>query len=871
MSPPPKRLRRFKEPPRIKLEESENKVAATKSALIQSSPPDTRKNYIHVRPSRQKSKTRASQRPAQANTVISPLRATSHSYHSNAQTDQDYEKIGSSSPERPKPKDFGSKNTKKEVNLKPITTELEFPKSNFCNRQSTVGDFSRQALKEASIDDLDLISDWDEDDLEFIIPSSSVNNVKTKKNICFKDLQSFQNKGNNLSGSQKFLPKQTPSDRPSSDDTRPWAERFAPASLEELAVHKRKVANIKTWLEDVINGRKRKRILLLKGAAGTGMANPIGSISSSNGLLSMSAQFDEFLSRGEKFGQLELFATDKKMPKIEDKTPLDRRKSIILIEEFPNTFSTSSCTLQSFRSSILQYLTSNTPSSLKYEKTSSNFIVPVILVVSETRLTTSTSSADSFTAHRLLGPDILQHPGLETIEMNPIAPTIMTKALETIVQKESRKSGRKKTPGIEVLKRLGEVGDIRSAISSLEFLCLRGDIDGDWSASVEYAKNKKIGRNVPLSTREKDSLDLVTRREASLGIFHAVGKVVYNRREELPPISSTNNNPERLPDFLSTYSRPRRSLVSINELIDETGTDTQTFIATLHENYILSCNASPACFEFTSLDHINGCIDAISDSDLLYPSWYGSSKCNGFNGSRTGAGTSSDVLRRDEISFQVAVRGLLFSLPQPVTRMAPAAVGLRSGKAGEAHSIFYPTDLKLGKVREEIEGTIDILFNRLLKNDMCTNFNLIGSQTLHEQNSKTDEASKPFVSKQNKDLSGFKPPALSGSLTRSGILLERLPYMTKILKSRRYPTGFITELKQLERVTIFTGIAHNEQINDEDFDGDEVGENWATDEPGDGKSLRQDVLMRRGVGNAVGLPVKLLESKLVIIDDDIED
>ncbi|CAD6505670.1 BgTH12-01160 [Blumeria graminis f. sp. triticale] len=559
------------------------------------------------------------------------------------------------------------------------------------------------------------------------------------------------------------------------------------------------------------------------------------------------------------------------MQKIEDKTPLNRRKSIILIEEFPNTFSTSSCTLRSFRSSILQYLISNTPSSSKYKNTSSNFIVPVILIVSETRLTTSTSSADSFTAHRLLGPDILQHPGLETIEMNPIAPTFMIKALETIVQKESRKSGRKKTPGTEALKRLGEVGDIRSAISSLEFLCLRGDIDGDWSASVEFAKNKKSNRNVPLSTRERDSLDLITQREASLGIFHAVGKVVYNKREELPPISSTNNNPERLPEFLSTYSRPRRSLVSINELIDETGTDTQTFIATLHENYVLSCNASPACFEFTSLDHINGCIDAISDSDLLYPSWYGSSKSNGFNGSRTGVWTSSDLLRRDEISFQVAVRGLLFSLPQPVTRIAPAAGGLRSGKSGEAHSMFYPTGLKLGKVREEIEGTIDILFNRLLKNDEYTNFNIAESQTTHKNNSKTDEASKPFVSTQHNELSGFKPLTLSGSLTRSGILLERLPFMTKILKSRRYPTGIITEIKQMEKVTIFTGIAHNEQINVEDFDGDEVGENWATDEPGDGKSSRQDTLMKRGAGNAVGLPVKLVESKLVLIDDDIED
>lgn len=38
---------------------------------------------------------------------------------------------------------------------------------------------------------------------------------------------------------------------------RPWAERFAPASLEELAVHKKKVADIQQWLAAVFQGRNR--------------------------------------------------------------------------------------------------------------------------------------------------------------------------------------------------------------------------------------------------------------------------------------------------------------------------------------------------------------------------------------------------------------------------------------------------------------------------------------------------------------------------------------------------------------------------------------------------------------------------------------
>jgi cell cycle checkpoint protein len=36
---------------------------------------------------------------------------------------------------------------------------------------------------------------------------------------------------------------------------RPWADRYGPANLEELAVHKKKVADVQKWLDEVLNGR----------------------------------------------------------------------------------------------------------------------------------------------------------------------------------------------------------------------------------------------------------------------------------------------------------------------------------------------------------------------------------------------------------------------------------------------------------------------------------------------------------------------------------------------------------------------------------------------------------------------------------------
>lgn len=41
-------------------------------------------------------------------------------------------------------------------------------------------------------------------------------------------------------------------------DRRPWAEKYGPTSLEELMVHKKKVADVRGWLDGVLLGREGK-------------------------------------------------------------------------------------------------------------------------------------------------------------------------------------------------------------------------------------------------------------------------------------------------------------------------------------------------------------------------------------------------------------------------------------------------------------------------------------------------------------------------------------------------------------------------------------------------------------------------------------
>jgi cell cycle checkpoint protein len=741
--------------------------------------------------------------------------------------------------------------------------------------------------KASQQDEFDLISD--DELLDMTAKSSSMVGAAARK----RGLEGFGKADAEApSMSQKFMKKSRTASAPNEEDLRPWAERFAPINLDELVVHKKKVGDVRGWLENVMDGRMRQRMLILKGPAGTAKTatvglvakamdcevlewrNPIGSVATGDGFQSMSAQFEEFLGRGGMFGQLDIFSETETLLAKPDTKPLDRRKKLILVEEFPNTFTRSSTALQSFRAAISQYLASNTPPlSMLYAKDMpKDPVTPIVIIISETLLTTTSASADSFTAHRLLGPEILQHPGVGVIEFNPIAPTLLAKALETIVQKESRKSGRRKTPGPLVLKRLGEIGDIRSAIGSLEFLCLRGDVDGDWGAKVAFGKAKKGSKDVALTKMEEESLEMVTRREASLGIFHAVGKVMYNKRDADKPTLPPGADVEKLPEFQSLHSRPHRSQIVVDELIDETGTDTQTFIAALHENYLLSCDAPPTSFDFSSLDHVNGCIDALSDSDLLCPSWDGSFNSTGFGGGTGGRGTGGDVLRQDEITFQIAVRGLVFSLPNPVRRATPAAGGLRTGKGGDAYKMFYPTSLKLWRMKEEIESTIDHWVTKLMKGEEDHLSNITaGASAFARAKPGTVESWKSARSSTQSSKTSDPVPLLSiGTSARKEMLLERLPYMTLIAKSKRSSTSPLA-IRDMEKVTTFKGIGPSDEDTPEnEDDGGILGEEWATDKPGEGKSPRKKGLITRGRGEG-GLSIRKVEEKLVLSDDDIED
>ncbi|RAL06880.1 putative cell cycle checkpoint protein Rad17 [Aspergillus homomorphus CBS 101889] len=569
-------------------------------------------------------------------------------------------------------------------------------------------------------------------------------------------------------------PRQSPQINTNGEDL-PWAQRFGPTNLSELAVHKRKVSDVRDWLNNALDGTG-KRLLVLRGPAGSGKTatvsvlsetlgfdilewrNPTASNAVTNVHSSIASQFGDFLERGNELPGLELDGrSGSSQSQSAGNESYSQQRRIIVVEEFPSLTAQSSSLLV-FRLAVQRYLAITALA----RNMSAQSCSPVVMIISETLLDSGSSFPDNITAHRLLGSAICNHPGTSIIDFNSIAPTFMFKALNLIIEKEGRVSQSKRVLSPAVMRSLSRSGDIRSATSTLEFICLQA---GDPAERTKSSRFKHSSRGTSILTPlEEKTLGLITQREASLGLFHAVGKVVYNKRDD--PGSEEDAQPVKPPSYLRQHDRPRISQVQVNELRNEIGTDAQTFISALHENYVLSCNGA----SFTEC--LDGCTSALSDSDLLYPIFKGSSK---FFVHATSTSAAVEALRQQDISYQIAARGLLFALPDPVTRTSSFNDG--AGSARHAQQLLYPALLRSFHDKEEIEGLVTLWTSRLL--------NSIGRP-----------APRSILKPDNIETNDSQAVAAT-MMSRSDLLLHQLPYMACLVEGAK-------ECQELEKITRFS-------------------------------------------------------------------
>ncbi|PYI07437.1 cell cycle checkpoint protein rad17 [Aspergillus sclerotiicarbonarius CBS 121057] len=646
----------------------------------------------------------------------------------------------------------------------------------------------------------------------------------------------------------------------------PWAQQFPPSNLDELAVHKKKVSDVKDWLTSAF-ARRDRQLLVLRGPAGSGKTttlsllstmlgfdilewkNPSPSESATKAHVSIAARFDEFLERGNEFQGLDLDGVTSS-PEARDtySNAYASRRRVILIEEFPALAGPSS-SLASFRLTLLRYIAMMAQENPHLEPDTLRSS-PIVIIVSETVLDSRSFSSDNLTAHRLLGPELYNHPRTSIVDFNSIAPTIMYKALNLVLEKEAYLSKHEDFPGSAILHTISKTGDIRSAISSLEFLCLNHERFNKLAGPPSKVRISKRATTT-LTPLERDTLEAITQRETSLGLFHAIGKVVYNKRVD--PGSTGGTQAVLPPVHLKHYDRPQLSQVCVDELVDEAGIDNQTFISALHENYVPSCNG----LSFT--DCLDGCIGALSDSDVLSSDTRGRSRLRGRGIGRSNAG--ADSLRQEDLSYQVATRGILFALPYPVKRSTPSKDCPSHTRS--AYKMFFPASVRLLRDMEEIQDLINLWSTRLLdpfRRSISGAMASVGD-CLAEESTRAEKAIELGSCCREQT-------AAVTMISRSDLILHQLPCLALL-------AGNPGHSKELMKITGLSGTKFQSNAPDnETFDNSVELPSVTSNNRRKNLPLQTTSrISRRRNSNTFGprLPPALEEERLVLIDDDIVD
>ncbi|KAF9438716.1 Cell cycle checkpoint protein rad17 [Entomortierella beljakovae] len=517
--------------------------------------------------------------------------------------------------------------------------------------------------------------------------STTPTGIKRKlSNIRFGPLSSSPASSSSTSSSTTPTSTSTSSQlRAAPKDTDQWAERHAPTNIDEVAVHPGKIGNVREWLQiytDPLNKQQDLSggaILILSGPAGSGKTTVLQMLAQEMNLnivewvnsvnensiiqranlptdnnwksssideeyIPVMRAFQEFFSRAQRFSPLAI-TRDPSRPS--QGTGNRRKRNIILIEDIPPISAYSSRKI--FQDTISKFANSRSGSTSVLV-----IIVSDVFTKQSTELQFSNSNESrdpAMTIRTLLPSTILDRidsggkgfPRIKQIKFNPIAPTIMKKALRRLIDFEFR-TKHAYAPETAELEYLIDThdGDIRAVINSLQFMC-----------HLTAKKRKKYREQAEKLEEEQELLHssenkMILGQDSSLGIFHAVAKVLYNRRDWSTPPVEFDKDIVKIP--LNCWSR-RRPPLNFNpekELIEKLPIEPDLFTLMLHQNYTRHLNTISECQ--TAIEYL--CI-----SDL-------------FSGSSGSSSGYTQMIQMQPYMTSLAVRGLLYA---PTSSGPPAS------------------------------------------------------------------------------------------------------------------------------------------------------------------------------------------------------
>jgi len=312
-----------------------------------------------------------------------------------------------------------------------------------------------------------------------------------------------------------------------------WIDKYAPIRSEDLCIQPKKVSEVREWITsffpsvhcnqkpseqncsyNVSPKNDGPKLIILVGSPGIGkssmcrvLANELGlsliewnnittNFSSSSQYVSQVASFEEFLTNAAGFRSLIMSASKgtplsrhsslKKQPYVEKKRS---KGNLILIEELPNAQSET-------MKERLRTIMSNHISRSVY---------PTLLIFSDV----SEGKAAPSDLESIIPPSILYSTTVRIMQCNDVTQTRSKKILDKILQKEGCSVSAKAMEQIYA----SSGGDLRSAIMTLQFQ----------QSSRRLIKRHKGGTKPEF------------RKDSKLSPFHALGKILYAKREVAIP------------------------------------------------------------------------------------------------------------------------------------------------------------------------------------------------------------------------------------------------------------------------------------------------------------------------------------------------
>ncbi|EFJ10749.1 hypothetical protein SELMODRAFT_427013 [Selaginella moellendorffii] len=422
-----------------------------------------------------------------------------------------------------------------------------------------------------------------------------------------------------------------------------WIDKFRPACVSDLAVHSKKVGEVRQWMETQIDNPLgcSCKLLLITGPAGVGKKTVVRVLANT-----MNAELCEWTAPtpvlwkehlhndtlGSKYSsKLKDFETflDKttKFPSLPLNAPV-RRMKFVLIDDVPLVNG------EDKKRQLLQ--------SLRQLLAGAKF--PTIIVVTDV----ADDGYRGSSMARCMGEIVktLESGGASKIAFNPITVNAIKKVLANLV-----KAKKCRVPS-EMVAEIAQTaaGDIRHAILHLQFLCLNSPKS---DKSESRRRKRQQVRGASDDEPPKEQYGSKCGRDHILSLFHALGKFLHNKRVA----DAESESGEKLSCPLQQqYQRPPLQMKDPELVISQSHAEASTLVSFLHENV-------PDFVDDDAIEDVADIIQYISDADLVGARFSWQSR-----GPLLDSGWTNASQLGEAAAASIAARGVLFGNTHPAPR-----------------------------------------------------------------------------------------------------------------------------------------------------------------------------------------------------------